>query len=398
MSAAPAIVEAILRDALEGVGEVALVERLCERLRAAGVPVMRVAVACDLLDPSYDSHGVLWVLGEGAKLQGYERDPTPERDADWTGSPFYALVNGTDTRLRRRLDASYRPGEFSILDGFRERGATDYVALVERVADASWDGETRGVITSWLTDAPGGFDDASIERLASVMPALATVFLGMTMRRTMRSLLCTYLGSDAAERVLAGNVVRGRAEPLHTVVWFADLAGFTRLADAHDGAFVLAMLNEYAEVQVEAIERHGGHVLKFIGDGLLAIFPGAQESSACVRALDAAIDFRRRIAELNAKRQAADLPITDAHVALHVGEVLYGNVGSARRLDFTVLGAAVNEAARIESLCGSLDQPVIVSTAFAQAAGQGRSRLVSLGRYAMKGVSKPQELFTLDAG
>ena len=117
-----------------------------------------------------------------------------------------------------------------------------------------------------------------------------------------------------------------------------------------------------------------------------------------MRALDAAIDFRRRIVELNARRTAAGQPITDAHIALHVGEVLYGNVGSPRRLDFTVLGAAVNEAARIESLCGSLDQPLIVSSAFAQAAGDAKSRLVSLGRYAMKGVARPQELYTLDPG
>lgn len=198
--------------------------------------------------------------------------------------------------------------------------------------------------------------------------------------------------------MLAGNVVRGRAEPLRAVVWFADLVGFTRVADTHPGEVVLAMLNDYAEAQVEAIESHGGHVLKFIGDGLLAIFPGAEEASACRSALDAAVDFRARVHALNERRRAEGSPTSEALVALHIGEVLYGNVGSPRRLDFTVLGAAVNEAARMESLCGSLDQPVIVSTAFAQAAGDARSRLVSLGRYAMKGVAKPQELFTLDRG
>ncbi len=159
------------------------------------------------------------------------------------------------------------------------------------------------------------------------------------------------------------------------------------------------MLNDYAEAQVETIEGHGGHVLKFIGDGLLAIFPDGDESNACERALDAAAKARRRLDALNDRRRAAGLPVSDAHVALHIGELLYGNVGSPRRLDFTVLGAAVNEAARIEALCGSLDQRVIVSSAFAQAAGAAaRSRLVSLGRYAMKGVARPQELYTLDPG
>ena len=125
-------------------------------------------------------------------------------------------------------------------------------------------------------------------------------------------------------------------------------------------------------------------------------FPGAEEASACRRALEAAEDFRARVHALNERRRAEGAPTSEAHVALHVGEVLYGNVGSPRRLDFTVLGAAVNEAARIEALCGSLDQPVIVSTAFAEASGGARSRLVSLGRYALKGVARPQELFTLD--
>jgi len=161
---------------------------------------------------------------------------------------------------------------------------------------------------------------------------------------------------------------------------------------------VFAMLNEYAEVQVEAIETHGGHVLKFIGDGMLAIFPGEDTADACARALDAATDQCRRIAELNQRRIAAGAPVTNTHLALHMGELLYGNIGSARRLDFTVLGPAVNEASRIETLCGSLDQAVIVSWSFADAAGAARSRLVSLGRYAMKGVARPQELFTLDPG
>ena len=398
MSDSAALIEATLRDALNGVHEVELLSRLCERLLAAGVPLMRVAATCEFLDPSFDAHMVRWVRGERGVLETFPRNSTTEGDEEWRRSPFHALVESGDALLRRRLDDSYRPGEFAVLDEFKVRGATDYLCLIERSEAGLWVDDAPGVIASWLSDAPDGFGDDAIPLMRAVMPAFAMAFLARTMRKTLGALLATYLGLDAAERVLAGNVVRGQAEQLHTVVWFADLAGFTRIADTHEGAFVLAMLNEYAEAQVESIEGQGGHVLKFIGDGLLAIFPGAEESSACMRALEAAVDFRRRIAELNARRTAAGQPITDAHIALHVGEVLYGNVGSSRRLDFTVLGAAVNEAARIESLCGSLDQPVIVSSAFAQAAGAARSRLVSLGRYALKGVSKPQELFTLDQG
>jgi adenylate cyclase len=250
-------------------------------------------------------------------------------------------------------------------------------------------------VASWLTDAPGGFDDGSLACIDAILPSLAMSFLWRSMQRSSRALMTTYLGGDAAARVLQGNVVRGRAETIRTVVWFSDLVGFTRIADAHGASAVLDLLNDYAGAQVEAIELFGGHVLKFIGDAILAIFPG-EEADACARALDAVEEQRRRVAAVTAERTRAAKPVSDAQVALHLGEVLYGNVGSARRLDFTVLGAAINEAARIEALCGSLDQPVIVSNAFKNACGDDSARLVSLGRYALKGVARPQELWTLE--
>jgi len=230
------------------------------------------------------------------------------------------------------------------------------------------------------------------------MAPLTVSILLRTTHRDMRTLLRTYLGRHAADRVLAGNVVRGRAEPISAVVWFSDLVGFTRISDKTGAEEVLAMLNDYAQAQIETIDAHAGHVLKFLGDGLLAIFPDDDTTKACARALDAATKVRQRIAALNVKRAASGLHVTETHIALHVGELLYGNLGAPRRLDFTVLGSAVNEAARIEALCASLDQTVIVSSAFHEAAGESRKRLVSLGRYAMKGVARPQELFTLDPG
>jgi adenylate cyclase len=389
----------IVRASLDGADEVSIVDGACTRLAAAGVPLMRAALVGDMLDPSFDSLGVRWTRDKGAVHETFLRATDAASSQAWLTSPFHVLVTGPDARLRRRLDATYRTGEFPVLDEFRQRGGTDYVAMAVRLGEAMWLGETRGVVASWLTDAPTGFDEDAVDLLAESLPALSTVFLWRSMQRSARSLMTTYLGTDAAQRVLAGNVVRGRAEAIHAVVWYSDLVGFTRIADAHPAELVLAMLNEYAEAQVEAIESRGGHVLKFIGDGLLAIFPHGDDSGACARALDAAAEARRRLDALNGTRRAAGLPVSDAHIALHIGELLYGNVGSPRRLDFTVLGAAVNEAARIEALCGSLDQHVIVSSAFALAAGdEARSRLVSLGRYAMKGVARPQELYTLDPG
>ncbi|HEX4883421.1 MAG TPA: adenylate/guanylate cyclase domain-containing protein [Casimicrobiaceae bacterium] len=394
--AAEGITRWIVRASLDGDDETAIVAGACTRLVEAGVPLMRAALVSDMLDPTFNGMGMRWTRDAGGEHETFLRNRDAMADSAWLASPFKALIDSDAERLRRSLGPEYRPGEFPVLDEFRARGGTDYVAMVVRLGERMWLGETRAVVASWLTDAPEGFDDAAIDLIACTVPALSAVFLWRSLQRSARSLMTTYLGADAATRVLEGNVVRGRAETIRAVVWFSDLVGFTRITDEHAPAIVLAMLNEYAEAQVEAIEAQGGHVLKFIGDGLLAIFPGEDDADGCRRALDAAADFRGRLGKLNAVRRADGLPVSDAHVALHLGELLYGNVGSPRRLDFTVLGRAVNEAARIEALCGSLDQPVIVSNAFAQAAGPARARLVSLGRYAMKGVARPQELFTLD--
>ena len=388
--------EWIVRTALAGASGVDVLAGVCERLNGAGMSIVRAAIGAELLDPTYDGAGALWNRGRGVTEEVYARISNEAAEADWLQSPFYRLINSGEKRLRRRLDATYLRGEFPLLDSFHDQGVTDYVAFVQFIADSLRLGEFRGMVSSWTTDARDGFTDDQLDMLEALMPTLTLAATLRTTHRTARTMIATYLGHDAALRVLNGNIVRGRADPIRAVVWFSDLVGFTRISDKVGAEGVLALLNDYAEAQVEAIEANGGHVLKFIGDGLLAIFPDDQQKPACALALDAAVEQRRRIAELNERRTASELPVTDTHIALHVGELLYGNVGSPRRLDFTVLGPAVNETARIEALCGSLEQPVIVSSAFADAAGDARRRLVSLGRYAMKGVARPQELFTLD--
>jgi adenylate cyclase len=388
--------EWIVRTALAGASGVDVLAGVCERLNGAGMSIVRAAIGAELLDPTYDGAGALWNRGRGVTEEVYARISNEAAEADWLQSPFYRLINSGEKRLRRKLDATYLRGEFPLLDSFHDQGVTDYVAFVQFIADSLRLGEFRGMVSSWTTDARDGFTNDQLDMLEALMPTLTLAATLRTTHRTARTMIATYLGHDAALRVLNGNIVRGRADPIRAVVWFSDLVGFTRISDKVGAEGVLALLNDYAEAQVEAIEANGGHVLKFIGDGLLAIFPDDQQKPACALALDAAVEQRRRIAELNERRTASELPVTDTHIALHVGELLYGNVGSPRRLDFTVLGPAVNEAARIEALCGSLEQPVIVSSAFADAAGDARRRLVSLGRYAMKGVARPQELFTLD--
>jgi len=391
--------EWIVSATLGGTNEIGILAGIGQRLNAAGVPVVRISVATDLLDPTFDGRGVRWLRDEGGLEETFARDDEGTIvTVDFPRSPFGFLLRSGKPTLRRRLDATYERGEFSMLDRFQDQGIKDYIAFSVRVGESMQIGGAGGMTGSWTTDAPGGFGDAQVEMLAGLMPLLTLSILLQTTHRDTRTLLTTYLGRHAADRVLAGNIVRGRAEPIRAVVWFSDLVGFTRISDNTSPEHVLALLNDYAQAQIEAIEAHAGHVLKFIGDGLLAIFPDDDSTKACARALDAAVKMRKQVAKLNVKRAAQDLPITDTHLALHLGELLYGNLGGPRRLDFTVLGSAVNEAARIEALCASLDQKVIVSWAFHEAAGDARNRLVSLGRYAMKGVAKPQELFTLDPG
>jgi adenylate cyclase len=389
--------EWIVRLALAGTDEMEILAGVCERLNSAGISLVRAAIATNLLDPTFDGRSLRWIRGQGTIEEPFPRVADDLTNEEWTRSPFFVLVESGQPTLRRRLDATYCRGEFPMLDQFQDQGVTDYVAFAARINQSVRLGEGEGMAASWTTDAVRGFSEADVELLTGIMPTLTLASTLWANHKSARALIATYLGSDAAERVLAGNIVRGRAEPIRAVVWFSDLVGFTRISEAAGPAAMLALLNDYAEAQVEAIEGNGGHVLKFMGDGLLAIFPDDDTGRACSRALDAAVDQRRRILVLNERRAASGLAVTDTHLALHVGELLYGNVGSPRRLDFTVLGPAVNEAARIEAMCASLDQVIVVSRAFADAAGESRFRLVSLGRYAMKGIARPQELFTLDS-
>ena len=204
----------------------------------------------------------------------------------------------------------------------------------------------------------------------------------------------TYLGRDAGRRVLDGRIMRGVADRIDAVLWFSDLRGFTRISDTTPEQ-VIPLLNDYADVIVSAIHERGGDVLKFMGDGVLAIFAADDRARACRAALAATVAARRGAVTLNERRAAAGLPVTDMYLGLHFGEVFYGNIGSTDRLDFTVVGPAVNEVSRIAAMCRSADQLMLVSAAFADV-GDNRSRLVSVGRYALRGVGRPQELFTLD--
>jgi adenylate cyclase len=191
--------------------------------------------------------------------------------------------------------------------------------------------------------------------------------------------------------------MRGVADRIDAVIWFSDLRGFTRITDSTDPALIIPLLNDYDEAVISSVHDAGGEVLKLIGDGILAIFRAEQPGDACRRALEAEAQTFQQVDALNERRRAQNLPVTTTYLGLHVGEVFYGNIGSSARLDFTVVGPAVNEACRIAAMCRSVERRVLLSPSFAAAAlKEDKKRLVSVGRYALRGVAQPQELFTLE--
>lgn len=393
---AQSLIDWLTARSLSGMAEHELLTGLCERMVRAGIPLLRVSTATELLHPTAGGQGVIWKRNDVTELEAYPRRATPEGEKLHRASPFGYMVVNKLPRRRWRFDETYHAGEFQLLDRLKDKGATEYFAHVVEVGAQASLSAARDVAFSWTIDRPGGFTDAELALIERIAPALTGAINAARNIATGRMLLDTYLGADAAGRVLSGNVVRGQAESIRAVVWFSDLSDFTRISDKTPAEEMLALLNDYAGCLTEAVHAHGGQVLKFIGDGILAIFRDDDQHLACSCALDAAHQAARDVLILSEDRAAAGHARTDFTLALHFGDLLYGNFGSRMRLDFTVLGPAVNEASRIAEMCRSLDQRVIVSSAFAAAADSRRAELISLGRYALKGVSRVQELFTLD--
>ena len=217
-------------------------------------------------------------------------------------------------------------------------------------------GEMDCVYCYWATDHPQGFDDAHVEALSRLMPTLALAVKCVSLARIAGTLVETYLGRDAGRRVLNGLIRRGVAEQISAVLWYSDLREFTRITDLAEPEQIIPLLNDYAGAAISAIYDNGGDVLKLIGDGILAIFTDDSAEEACRRALAAHAALRARLGALNERRAAESLPATEIYLGLHIGDVFFGNIGSADRLDFTVVGPAVNEVARIAAMSRSVDR------------------------------------------
>ncbi|MGE5145905.1 MAG: adenylate/guanylate cyclase domain-containing protein [Candidatus Eiseniibacteriota bacterium] len=380
---------------LSGLTETALVAGFCERLVAAGIGLARGTVIVDTLHPVYEGRAINWRRSGEIRMTEYGSSETGPAAESWRRSPLNHLYSSPDSMMRRRITAE-SGAEFPVFADFAKEGMTDYVALVSRIDAEGVIGNMDCIYSSFLSDAPGGFGDEQVALIERLAPLFALAMKSISLARIAGTLVETYLGRDAGHRVLSGRIARGVADRIEAVLWFSDLRSFTRITDRAEPEQIIPFLNDYAEAVISAIHDAGGDVLKLMGDGTLAIFTAGDRGEACRAAIAAARQTRLAVAALNERRAAADLPSTDLYLGLHVGEVFYGNVGSQSRLDFTVVGPAVNEVSRIAAMCRSVDQPVLMSSAFVKALGIDDKRFVSVGRFALRGVGQPQHLYTID--
>ena len=385
----------------------------CQRIYDAGFPMKRTQMGMDTLHPRYGSHTFGWRPESGAiEHRPYER--TIVRRQAYLRSPVHYMRSKGLVALRRRLDRD-DPDGFLLFSELRAEGLTDYAAQIVlydpeqsvAIAEAtvtpdrpSVPGqEMGGIFFSCATDRPEGFDDGQLNQVVQTLPYLALAVKSRLTYDVASTVIETYLGKDAGHRVLTGEIERGSAEAIRAVIWFSDLRGFTHLTDTLPRDALIEMLNDYLEAMARPVHNNQGQILKFMGDGLLATFDltDRDEVAVCRDALKAAAELRSAFPAFNAERKAAGKPVMDFGLALHLGEVLYGNIGASERLDFTVVGPAVNEASRIQALCRSLERNILISSTFREIAGGGPGGLKSLGFHALRGVRESQEIFTLDA-
>lgn len=388
----------VVARGLAGASEKALLHGFCERCRQAGLDLSRASAVIDTLHPIYEGRAFRW-RNDGVEEDSIvEYGPTNQGEAaaNWQRSAFFHLLATGTNEVRRQIGRG-DPADFFNLEVMKAEGQTDFIALAHRFTGDGVIGEMDCFYSQWATGHPDGFSEADLAALRRLVPSLGLAIKCASLARIAGTLVEVYLGRDAGQRVLGGRISRGVADRINAVLWYSDLRGFTAITDNAPPDEIIPLLNDYAEAVIASIHNSGGDVLKLIGDGTLAIFKGVDPAEACQRALHAAAGLRRRIQALNEQRAEAQRPVTSVYLGLHIGEVFYGNIGSDDRLDFTVVGPAVNEVARIASMCRSVDRKIVLSSEFAAATAEAeRMNFVSLGRFALRGVGHAKELFTLD--
>ncbi|MGJ4928084.1 adenylate/guanylate cyclase domain-containing protein [Bradyrhizobium sp. HKCCYLS2038] len=387
----------LVAQGLTGVPENEILRGFCERCCAAGLALSRSMGIIDTLHPIFEGRGFRWNDRDTNEADSFEYGSSNEGEAaqNWRRSVFHHMLENGDDEFRiDLLNAAHL--DFPVIGELSGQGHRHYVAFVHRFGDAGTLGQMDCFYSNWLTRRDVGFTEAQIGALRDLVPVLALTIKSAQQVDIVRTLGRVYLGRDASEQVLRGRISRGVTERINAVLWFSDLRSSTAISESISPDEIIPLLNDYAEASIDAIYESGGDVLKLIGDGVLAIFTGDM-ASARQAALRAEHRFRLNIVKLNARRSSEGRPVTSAYVGLHVGEVFYGNIGSEDRLDFTVVGPAVNEVSRIASMCRSVDRELLASAEFcAGLDDEGRRYLVSTGRYALRGIGRAQDLFTLD--
>jgi adenylate cyclase len=361
-----------------------------ERVLALGLPIHRMTVLSSALHPEVIGHYFRWTLDEPKMSVNVGNRQQVYSSGAYDKSPFKLMIEAGVAGIRRRL---FMPGEFddfTILAEFREAGVTDYMALLGAY------GAGGGIFGTWATISPGGFTTDDLCAISQAFYGLTHILEAHMLRMTAVNLLDTYVGRRAGQRILAGEIGRGSGEGIGAVIWLSDLRGFTAMSDRLPRHELIALLNDYFDCLARPIQEHGGEILKFMGDGVLAIFPTAElggAAEATRRAIAAAEAAQQAVAAWNDKRRAEGLAPVSHGTALHLGEVNFGNVGSSTRLDFTVVGPAVNLVHRLERLCGELDLPIVLSEAVASHVPE---KATALGARTLRGLREPQGVFTLN--
>lgn len=374
----------------------ALLRGLCAQIVGLGVPLCRLKLHIRTLHPQFLGVSYTWTRGVDEVAEFKATYAILNQDC-YRSSPFRAIFDEGVGGIRRRLDVPGLKLDYPILEELRVAGATDYVAMPIVFSDG------RRSALAFCSDRRGGFTTAELELISDMLLVLSRLLEVHASRRTAQTILETYLGRVSGKRVLNGSIRRGDGEDIDAVIWFSDLRGSTRLADVLPRPAFLQLLNDYFEAVAGAVLIHGGEVLRYVGDALLAIFPLCTAGSSwskgdlptaavCSLAVAAAREAVARMAAFNATRADQGEPPLDFGIALHVGAVIYGNVGVEQRLEFTVVGPAANKASRLETMCKVLGRTLVISADLARLVDEP---LVSLGFHDLDGVRGPDEVLTL---
>jgi adenylate cyclase len=387
----------LMESALQDTDIDEVISGMVSRLVAAGLPIDRVMVGFKTLHPLYEGVSYIWSKPTGQVERSFHLG-VRENNPDWVESPMKWMIDNGVTFLRRHLIGPGAILDFPVLKSFREFSGTDYLALVtpfttDRDSEL---GENR-IFMTYLTSRPSGFTDEDLAILSAIQRRFAVTCKMRIMHDETKTILETYLGSDAGHRVRDGQIKLGDSTKTRAVIWFSDMRNSTAMA-AHvgDDAF-LEQMNSFFAATAGAVLAHGGQVLRYIGDATLAIFPIRDDEGdleqACHAALYAAAEAQMNIDNLNVGREDQGLPEFDYGLGMHVGDVVYGNVGVKERVDFTVVGRAANEASRIEKLTKQLGKRVLVSAPVAKYISCPTE---NIGEYELQGTGTKLTLFAPD--